>query len=379
MKRARRGLLLAAAAAGVLLATTLVEHEVPGVPVAAPAPLEKQVRKHDPPVTPSCDSVAASWSVRERLAQLLMIGVPGNVDGATKPVRDYQVGGVFVHANPAGLLVDGRLAQVRAAAKVPLTVAIDEEGGRVQTVDPLAGSIPSARQMAATMSPDQVRAQAADRGKFLSTAGVTMNFAPVVDVSSKPANTVIGDRSFSGDPAKVKQYAIAFAAGLSSAGVAPVLKHFPGHGNVDSDSHKTTAVTADLNSLEATDLVPYQDLGDYGRVAVMVGHLVVPGLTGQEPATLSPAAYKLLREQFRFDGLVVTDDLGGMRAISDRYDLPEAVLRAIAAGADVALWSSGARVGDVLDRLEAATRSGELSADRLRDAVQHVLTSKGMC
>jgi len=125
--------------------------------------------------------------------------------------------------------------------------------------------------------------------------------------------------------------------------------------------------------------VPYQGLADYGPVAVMVGHLVVPGLTGKEPATLSPAAYKLLREQYRFEGLVVTDDLGAMRAVSDRYDLPDAVLRALTAGADIALWSSGARVAEVLNRLEAATKSGELPTDRVKDALQHVLTGKGIC
>jgi beta-N-acetylhexosaminidase len=385
VRRPKRSLLFAAAA-GALLTGTLVatqaDSEVPGLPMAAPAPTQTSAREPaaaSPPAKPSCESVSASWSTRQRLAQLLMIGVPGNVEGATKLVADHQVGGVFVHSNPAGLLVDGRLAKVRAAAQVPLTVAIDEEGGRVQTVDTIAGSIPSARQMAATMSAEQVKAKAADRGKFLSTAGITMNFAPVVDVSGKPANTVIGDRSFSGDPATVKKYAAAFASGLSATGIFPVLKHFPGHGNVDADSHKGTAVTADLSRLTSVDLVPYQGLADYGPVAVMVGHLVVPGLTGKEPATLSPAAYRLLREQYRFEGLVVTDDLGAMRAVSDRYDLPDAVLRALAAGADIALWSSGARTGQVLDRLEAATKSGDLPADRVRDALRHVMTSKGLC
>ena len=385
MTRPKRSLLIAAAA-GALLAGTLVvtnaSTEVPGSPVAAPAPAKTTVREPEaarPPAKPSCDTVSAPWSTRQRLAQLLMIGVPGNVDGATKLVADHQVGGIFVHSNPTGLLVEGRLAKVRAAAKIPLTVAIDEEGGRVQTVDTIAGSIPSARQMAATMSVDQVKAKATDRGKFLSTAGITMNFAPVVDVSSKPANTVIGDRSFSGDPAVVKKYAAAFASGLSGAGVFPVLKHFPGHGGVDADSHKGTVVTADLSTLTGVDLVPYQDLADYGPVAVMVGHLVVPGLTDKEPATLSPAAYRLLREQYRFDGLVVTDDLGAMRAISSKYDLPDAVFRALAAGADTALWSSGARTAEVLDRLEAATKSGELSGERVRDALRHVMMNKGLC
>lgn len=385
MTRPKRRFLLAVAA-GAVLAAVLVDNDVPGTPVAAPSPVAApEVRaptseaQAAAPARPSCDDVSAGWSTRQRVAQLIMVGVPGDVGAATKLVRDNQVGGIFVHANPTNLLVDGRLGQVKAAAAVPLTVAIDEEGGRVQTVDPLAGSIPSARRMAATMSPDQVKNQGAQRGRFLSSAGVTMNFAPVVDVSGRPDNTVIGDRSFSADPKAVRQYATAFAAGLSSAGVHPVLKHFPGHGNVDADSHKGTAVTAGLDRLEAVDLQPYRELGDYGRTAVMLGHLVVPGLTGDVPATLSPAAYQLLRNEFRFDGLAMTDDLGAMKAISDRYDLPQAVFLAISAGADTALWSSGGRVGEVIDRLERAAATGELPATRIQDALRHVLTSKGLC
>jgi beta-N-acetylhexosaminidase len=393
VRHANRRILLAAAA-GALLAAALVALEGPGpsTPVAGSAvstvdalrPGKRSERPAEPkpvhaPGDVPCAAASEALTTRQQLAQLVMVGVPGNAEAASKIVREHQVGGVFAHASPVKLLANGGLAKVRGAARIPLTVAIDEEGGRVQTIDPLAGSMPSARRMAATMTPEQVKAKAADRGRFLHEAGVTMNFAPVVDVTGKPARTVIGDRSFSADPRTAKQYAAAFAAGLSSAGVFPVLKHFPGHGSADSDSHKQSAVTSPLAQLEAVDLVPYRGLADYGPVAVMLGHLVVPGLTGQEPATLSPAAYQLLRTRFQFDGLAVTDDLGAMRAVTDRYDLPEAVLRAIAAGADVALWSSGARIGEVLDRLEKAVRSGELPAERVRDALRHVLISKNLC
>lgn len=365
---------LVAAAAGAVLAAILMDYEVPGIPLPEPSTVEAP-----PPQAASCDTLIEPMSERQRVAQLVMVGVPGDVEAATKLVTDNQVGGIFVHSNPIQLLVEDRLAKVKAAAQLPLTVSIDEEGGRVQTVDPLAGSIPSAREMAATMSPEKVKAKAVDRGKFLSRMGVNMNLAPITDVSSQPDNTVIGDRSFSSDPATVKRYAAAFAAGLSETGVYPVIKHFPGHGNTTGDSHKTTVVTAPLAQLTTLDLVPYQRLTDYGKAGVMLGHLVVPDLTGNEPATVSPAAYKLLREQFGFDGLAMTDDLGAMRAISDRYDLPEAVLRAITAGADMALWSSGGRVAEVLNRLEQAARSGELPAQRLHDALRHVLVSKGLC
>jgi len=200
-----------------------------------------------------------------------------------------------------------------------------------------------------------------------------------VDTSAAADNTVIGDRSWSADPAIARKYAEAFAAGLRDAGVQPVLKHFPGHGNANGDSHQGLVATPPLADLKAKDLLPYQDIQAYGPVAVMVGHLDVPGLTEGKPATLSPAAYQLLRTDYKFDGLVMTDDLGAMKAVTNLVDLPEAVRLALAAGADVALWSSGGRVGEVLDGLEQALANGGLTKDRVTDALHRVLKSKGAC
>ncbi len=119
---------------------------------------------------------------------------------------------------------------------------------------------------------------------------ITVDFAPVVDVTSDADDTVIGDRSFGDDPAKVTDYAGAYARGLRDAGVLPVLKHFPGHGHGSGDSHTAGAVTTPpLAELQNNDLVPYRTLTTQPPVAVMVGHLEVPGLTGADPASLSPA------------------------------------------------------------------------------------------
>src|SRR5690606_35862021 len=127
------------------------------------------------------------------------------------------------------------------------------------------------------------------------------------------------------------------------------------------------------------DLKPYERIGEYGDVGVMVGHLTVPGLTEDQPASISPAAYKLLRDDYSFNGPVVTDDLGAMKAISDRHSLPDAVLLALKAGADQALWSSGGNVAPVLDRLEKAVRDGELSQERVDTSLTRVLRAKDAC
>jgi len=158
-----------------------------------------------------------------------------------------------------------------------------------------------------------------------------------------------------------------------------VLKHFPGHGHASGDSHQGLVRTPPLAQLRTLDLVPYQGLPDYGPVAVMVGHLDVPDLTNGAAATLSPPVYQLLRGEFGFTGPVLTDDLGAMRAITEQYSLPDAVLKALQAGADQALWSSGGRTDEVLDRLVRAVGSGELPESRVRESVTRVLAAKNAC
>lgn len=341
----------------------------------APPPTTTTTRASGP-----CAPVIDGMSDRERLAQLVVVGVdPADPAAATNLVRTEGIGGIFIGGNDTTLFEGDALADLQAAADVPVSVAVDDEGGRVQRIESLVGSIPSAREMARTMSPAEVRDLAEERGQQLRDRGVTVDYAPDTDVSDQPARSVIGDRSFSPDPDVVRQYALAFAEGLQAAGVRPVIKHFPGHGHADGDSHQSLVATPPLEDLRENDLVPYEQVGEYGEVGVMVGHLDVPGLTSGAPASLSADAYRLLRGDYEFNGPVITDDLGAMRAIADQYSLPEAVVRALDAGADQALWSSGGRTTEVLDRLEQALGSGDLPEQRVREALQRVLLAKGAC
>ncbi|MGX7733094.1 glycoside hydrolase family 3 N-terminal domain-containing protein [Rhodococcus sp. 2H158] len=330
----------------------------------------------------SCgDELLASLTVRQRLAQLLNVGVTGTAD-ALEAVRSEQIGGIFVGSwTDVSMLANREIPQVVAASRLPLMVTIDEEGGRVSRVGALLGPDPSARVTAQTMTVEETYRMALERGRELRELGVTVDFAPDVDVSSQPDDSVIGDRSFSDDPQVVVQYAGAYARGLRDAGILPVLKHFPGHGSASGDSH-TGAVTAPpLDQLQQVDLVPYRELVDSG-VAVMLGHLDVPGLTEGLPASISPQAVQLLRSGTGygappFDGVVFTDDLSGMRAITDTYDITEAVQAALAAGVDQALWLTTDDVPRVLDHLEQAVATGALPAARVDDAVRTVARAKG--
>jgi beta-N-acetylhexosaminidase len=311
-----------------------------------------------------------------------MVGVR-NADDAKAVVANHHVGGIFIGSwTDLSILTNGTLKGLAASTALPAAISVDEEGGRVSRLSSLIGSAPSARVLARTHTVDEVYGMALDRGHKMRGLGITVDFAPDVDVSSAPDDTAIGDRSFSSDPAVVTAYAGAYARGLRDAGLLPVLKHFPGHGHGSGDSHSGGVTTPPLANLQNNDLVPYRTLVSAAPVGVMIGHLQVPGLTGDQPASLSPAAVKLLRagtgyQGPPFNGPVFSDDLSSMAAINEHYGVPEAVLRSLQAGIDVALWVTTDEVPTVLDRLEKAVAAGELTMPAVDASVLRIATVKG--
>jgi beta-N-acetylhexosaminidase len=344
-------------------------------PAAAPAP----------PLCTDPAAVPASLSPPEKLAQLLMVGVK-NADDARAVVTTYHVGGIFIGSWTDMSIFDGPLAEIaRSSGKLPLAVSVDEEGGRVSRLKKRIGPSPSPKELAATQTVQQVHDVALTRGQAMKSMGITVDFAPVVDVvaGDTPDDTVIGDRSFGSTPQAVIDYAGAYAQGLRDAGLLPVLKHFPGHGHGSGDSHKGGVVTPPLAELQDNDLIPYQTLVKASPVAVMIGHLQVPGLTDDDPASLSPKAVQLLRLGTGyggppFDGPIFSDDLSSMAAISDRFGVAEAVLKTLQAGTDIALWVTTDEVPAVLDRLTKALNAGELKMQDVDASIVRLAQMKGV-
>jgi beta-N-acetylhexosaminidase len=375
------------AALSLIVAACSTPAEQPAKPSATSAPTMAATVAPAPaadPATPACGNgpaLLASMTNRDKLAQLLMVGVTGAAD-ARAVVENHHVGGIFIGSwTDLSMLSDGTLASIEQTGPLPLAVSVDEEGGRVSRLSSLIGTQPSARVLAATHTPDEVYNIALTRGQAMRKLGITIDFAPVADVTNAPDDTVIGDRSFGADPTVVTDYAGAYARGLRDAGLLPVLKHFPGHGHGSGDTHTGSVTTPPLADLQANDLIPYRTLTTHGPVGVMVGHLQVPGLTGSDPASLSPAAYALLRSGDYggppFGGPVFTDDLSSMQAISDRMGVAEAALRGLQAGADVALWVTTDEVPAVLDRLEKALSAGELTQAQVDGSVLRMAALKG--
>jgi len=256
-------------------------------------------------------------------------------------ISQGRVGGVVVFARnvetPAQLraLIDDLHA--RAPDEAALTVAIDQEGGRVQRCRAPWTEWPPMRRLGERGAPDETRAVARALGRELADLRIDLDFAPCVDVDGGPAEAVIGDRSFSPAPEEVARHTAAFVEALQREGVAACAKHFPGHGNTAVDSHlELPRLDRDLARLRSVDLVPFTAAARAGVASVMTAHILLPQLDPLLPCSLSPAAIGMLRGEVGFDGLVFGDDLE-MKAVADHFVPDEMVRRALDAGVDALL------------------------------------------
>lgn len=318
----------------------------------------------------------AGWTDRQLAAQLVLAGYDmRRTDDALPWVREGLGGVVLFGPPPADLAT--RLKRLRAAGTVVPMVASDEEGGQVQRLKSLLGALPSAEAMGRTRTSAQVRAVATSYGQKMARLGVDVDLAPVTDLGIAGYYIEQTDRAFSADPGKVGAYAGAWQAGMRSARVAPVAKHWPGHGQA-ANTHDRAATTPPLSTLERRDLLPFGDLLRAGVPAVMVGHLNVPGLTEQGvPATLSPNAYRYLRERAGAQRLLMTDSLSmGAISIGMRLSPAQAAVRALRAGADVVLVDPGPGPGPVVDAVSRAIAGGSYPRSAAVASARRVLAVK---
>jgi beta-N-acetylhexosaminidase len=258
------------------------------------------------------------------------------------------------------------IEQVRAAiGRERILIAIDHEGGRVcRTPAPLT------RFSYAAHWASQASAVGHAMGTELASLGINLNFAPVLDIHSNPANPVIGLRAFGQTPESVIEAALPFMVALQGEGVLACGKHFPGHGDTDRDSHVELPVLhQDLPALQARELKPFEAAIHAGIPMLMTAHVMLPAIDAREPATLSIRINRtLLREQLGFRGVVVTDDLG-MHAVSQRFEDPRAAVQVLAAGADLLMvcahFTDTDRCRGFARSLLAAERAGVLDPEAL--------------
>ena len=306
-------------------------------------------------------------------SQLLMV-MTGSPAEAAPTISGGLVGGFGLKGNQSK---DVGTQVAAAVAEAPLTpiVASDEEGGTVQRLRSAIGQIPSARELA-KKTPAEAAAVHAEHAAAMKALGFTMDFAPVADVGS---GSELGTRSFGNDPTQVSSFVNAVFPAIAGAGVTPVVKHWPGLGAGTTDPHDSLGALADIGTLRARDLQPFDAAIASGVPAIMVTHVEVPGLTAEgEPTSLSAAAITgELRGRQGFTGLVITDSLG-MGAVADlgtQAELAEATIRA---GADIAVISGADAADSAHARLTDAITTGRIPREQLLASLRRVLAVKGV-
>jgi beta-N-acetylhexosaminidase len=322
-------------------------------------------------------------SLRDKIAQLTMIRVPGRFINRQSPefleireqILQNHVGGVVLFAGnvyeSAILLND-----LQSLSKLPLLAAADFERGASFRISETT-SFPWAMALGATGSEQLAYQQGMITAQESRALGVHWIFAPVVDVNNNPNNPVINIRSFGEDPMLVARLGAAFIRGAKKGGVLTAAKHFPGHGDTATDSHiGLPVVQSDLTRLKSVELIPFKSAVEAGVDAIMTAHVAVPQVTGQPklPATLSSAILSdLLRNSLKFKGLVVTDALE-MGAITNRYWSGLAAVRALQAGADILLLPPNESIA--INEVERAVKRGDLSESRIDASVRKMLAVK---
>lgn len=308
---------------------------------------------------------------------------PVITDGLRHLILDQKVGTVLIFADNfsdtaslARLTADLQALGRQAALPAPLLIAVDEEGGRVMRITDGVPGLPSELQLGEG-GPQAVRAAVAANAAGLHSLGVQLNLAPVADIRTNPADAVIGDRSYGGDPATVGPLVAAAVGGMHDGGVAATLKHFPGLGGAAGDPH--AAMPTDGESLDhwaATQARSFQAGIDAGADAVMTTSLVVPGLDPSgTPALFSrPVVTGLLRERLHFQGVIVTDGLG-MGGITALYSLPDATVAAVRAGNDLVLLNSGdaGYETSAIAAVKQQVLNGSISMDQIQASAARVI------
>jgi len=339
---------------------------------------------------PACadTGILRTWSVRRLAEQTLVVPVAEDAVGSVAPELTAGAGGLLLFGSqaPSGLAADITRAAAGEPGGIAPLVMTDEEGGSVQRMANLVGSMPSARQMAATMTAAQIQRLAVQVGARMRANGITMDLAPVLDLDARagPNDTdAIGSRSFSPSTAVTTSAALAFLSGLQRGGVIPVLKHFPGIGAANGNTDLGPAAGPNWSTVKTRDLLPFQAAIRAGAPAVMISNASVPGLT-DEPAGLSRTVItSVLRTTLGFTGLVLTDSLSAGAVRAAGYDVPQAAVAALTAGADMLLFTADpSRTATVTARttqaIVAAVGTGALPMSRLANAVLHILAAKNV-
>lgn len=329
------------------------------------------------------------------MGQMLIIGFRGteanNNSYIIKTIKELNIGGVilFDRDNPSKGEIQRNIINVEQTKKLitniknsssDIFVSIDAEGGYVNRLKTKYGfeNIPSAEELG-KLSAEEVKSHSLSLGKTLKNIGINMDFAPVVDVNINPNNPVIGclERSFSNNPDTVYEYSSFFIEGLHENNIISAIKHFPGHGSSENDSHLGVVdVTETYNEIE---LIPYKKLIENGYSdIVMTAHIFNKNIDADNPATLSSKFLKdILRNELDFNGVIISDDMQ-MGAIVNNYGYAEAIIKAVNAGCDMLIISNNgdeyneSAPREAVDAIFNAVKNGKISEEQINESYNRI-------
>ena len=342
-------------------------------PKNAPKNLEQKAEKY-------ADSLYQQLSLDEKIGQLYIVALYNNrgeeeIQKIRNLVEKEKIGGLILMQDNAEKHIQ-LLNEFQGKSRVKMMIGIDGEWGLFQRF-PAAHKFPWAMTLGAIQDNSLIYEMTSKIAEDCKRMGIYWDFAPVVDVNTNPANPIIGNRSFGSDINNVIAKGLAYAQGLQDNGVLASMKHFPGHGDTDTDSHLDLPVVShNLERLNSVELAPFKALLDKKIGGVMVAHLYVPALEKQSgiPASVSyDIITNLLKKSYQYNGLIITDALN-MNAVAKKFPAGELDLRAFKAGNDIMLFSQDVPNGKVL--IKSALEKGEISENRLAESVKKILKTK---
>lgn len=324
-----------------------------------------------------------SMTLDEKIGQLFIVGFEGETvnDEIVDLISNRKVGGLILFARNivnSSQLIELNNSLRKIESDIPLFISVDEEGGLVSRVPNEFEALPSSGEIGNYNSEEISYKVGAIIAKELKALGFNMDFAPVLDINSNPNNTVIGERAFGDNADIVTRLGIKTMEGIRDGGIIPVVKHFPGHGDTDVDSHYgLPIVTKTLDELNSLEFIPFKEAINNGADVVMISSIILSSIDSENPSTMSEKVMTdILRGDLVFDGVIATDDMT-MAAIMDNYNLTDAVVMSIKSGADLVLVCHG--YDNILNSILAvkdAVNSGIISEERIDESVDRILKLK---